>query len=47
MMQLGPSGHVDTFTRDNLPPADLWPEIDTSCVPGLLGVPAWRKACAP
>ncbi len=29
-MQLGPSGHVDTFARDNLPPADQWPEIDTS-----------------
>jgi len=26
--ELGPSGHTDTFTRDNLPPADLWPEID-------------------
>jgi 2-aminobenzoate-CoA ligase len=26
-LKLGPSGHVDTFTRDNLPPADLWPEI--------------------
>ena len=25
---LGPTGHTDTFTRDNLPPADLWPEID-------------------
>ncbi|MDQ2067846.1 AMP-binding protein [Xinfangfangia sp. CPCC 101601] len=25
---LGPSGHVDSFTRDNLPPAELWPEID-------------------
>ncbi|MCA1973046.1 MAG: AMP-binding protein [Caenispirillum sp.] len=24
---LGPSAHVDTFTRDNLPPAELWPEI--------------------
>ncbi len=24
---LGPSAHVDTFTRDNLPPADLWPDI--------------------
>ncbi|HWP25124.1 MAG TPA: AMP-binding protein [Xanthobacteraceae bacterium] len=22
---LGPSAHVDTFTRDNLPPADQWP----------------------
>ena len=25
---LGLSGHSDTFTRDNLPPAELWPEID-------------------
>ncbi|MCC6001503.1 MAG: AMP-binding protein [Pararhodobacter sp.] len=24
---LGPSAHVDTFTRDNLPPTDLWPEL--------------------
>ncbi|MBT9246305.1 AMP-binding protein (plasmid) [Gemmobacter fulvus] len=24
---LGPSAHTDTFTRDNLPPADLWPEL--------------------
>jgi 2-aminobenzoate-CoA ligase len=24
---LGPSAHSDSFTRDNLPPADQWPEI--------------------
>ncbi len=24
---LGPSGHQDTFARDNLPPFDQWPEI--------------------
>jgi 2-aminobenzoate-CoA ligase len=24
---LGPSAHVDTFTRDNLPPFELWPDI--------------------
>ena len=24
---LGPSGHSDTFTRDRLPPAALWPEL--------------------
>ena len=24
---LGPSGHTDTFARDNLPPPDLWPEF--------------------
>lgn len=27
MMVLGPTGHVDTFTRDNLPPAEDWPVI--------------------
>lgn len=26
-LALGPSGHTDTFTRDNLPPQDQWPEI--------------------
>ena len=25
---LGPSGHIDTFTRDNLPPPIEWPEIN-------------------
>ncbi len=25
---LGPSAHVDTFTRDNLPPLHLWPDIN-------------------
>ncbi|MGB3390026.1 MAG: AMP-binding protein [Pseudaminobacter sp.] len=24
---LGPSVHIDTFTRDNLPPADEWPDL--------------------
>lgn len=27
-MELGPSGHIDDFTRKNLPPASQWPEID-------------------
>ena len=27
-MHLSPSAHVDTFTRDHLPPARLWPEIE-------------------
>jgi len=26
-MKLGPSAHVDSFTRDNLPPDDRWPEL--------------------
>jgi 2-aminobenzoate-CoA ligase len=25
--ELGPSAHVDTFTRDRLPPSDMWPDI--------------------
>src|SRR4029453_6574476 len=25
--QLAPSAHVDTFTRDNLPPFDQWPDL--------------------
>jgi 2-aminobenzoate-CoA ligase len=24
---LGPTGHTDTFTRDNLPPFGEWPEM--------------------
>ncbi|MFN3954878.1 MAG: AMP-binding protein [Pararhodobacter sp.] len=24
---LGPSAHIDTFARDNLPPASLWPQL--------------------
>jgi 2-aminobenzoate-CoA ligase len=27
VMDLSPSAHVDTFTRDNLPPLDLWPTM--------------------
>ena len=25
--KLGPSGHVDTFARDNLPPREQWPDF--------------------
>ncbi|HJU30725.1 MAG TPA: benzoate-CoA ligase family protein [Hyphomicrobiaceae bacterium] len=24
---LGPTGHIDTFARDNLPPAEQWPDL--------------------
>ncbi|RFB75642.1 AMP-binding protein [Methylovirgula sp. 4M-Z18] len=27
-MNLGPSGHADTFTRNHLPPFEEWPELD-------------------
>ena len=26
-MTLGPTAHSDTFARDNLPPADQWPDF--------------------
>lgn len=26
-MNLGPTAHVDTFTRDHLPPSEQWPEL--------------------
>ena len=34
---LGPSGHIDSFSRDNLPPPDLWPQIDL----GEFRYPEW------
>ena len=37
---LGPSGHVDTFTRDNLPPPELWPELRL----GQFRYPEWLNA---
>lgn len=33
-MQLSPSSHVDTFTRENLPPHEQWPVLDF-VLPGL------------
>jgi 2-aminobenzoate-CoA ligase len=27
MIMLGPTAHIDTFARDNLPPVDQWPEL--------------------
>jgi 2-aminobenzoate-CoA ligase len=26
-LNIGPTGHIDTFARDNLPPADQWPDL--------------------
>jgi 2-aminobenzoate-CoA ligase len=37
---LGPTGHSDTFTRDRLPPAELWPDIR----PGAFDYPEWLNA---
>ncbi len=40
MQALGPSGHSDTFTRDNLPRADQWPRIELTG----FGYPDWLNA---
>jgi 2-aminobenzoate-CoA ligase len=37
---LGPSGHTDTFSRDNLPPADQWPDL----LFGAFNYPDWLNA---
>ncbi|WP_299051281.1 AMP-binding protein [uncultured Nocardioides sp.] len=37
-MRLLPSAHVDTFTRDHLPPPELWPTIELT-LPALQEVP--------
>ncbi len=29
-MALSPSAHLDTFCRDNLPPCELWPDIEVT-----------------
>ncbi|MFN3291990.1 MAG: AMP-binding protein [Gemmobacter sp.] len=39
---LGPSGHVDTFTRDRLPPADQWPDL----LHGRFAYPEWLNVGA-
>ncbi len=35
----GPSAHVDTFARDNLPPRELWARIDYGGLPELRAYP--------
>ena len=35
----GPSGHADTFARDNLPPEDLRAPVDYSALPALAAYP--------
>ncbi len=37
---LGPTGHIDTFARDRLPPADQWPAIPQ----GPHSYPEWLNA---
>ncbi len=39
------SAHVDTFCRDNLPPRELWPDMDYTRLPELAAYPP-RLNCA-
>jgi 2-aminobenzoate-CoA ligase len=41
-----PTSHVDTFIRDNMPPEDLWPEMDYSVLPELAAYPARMNVAA-
>lgn len=37
---LGPTAHTDQFTRKNLPPEELWPELSS----GAISYPEWLNA---
>ncbi len=39
-----PTAHLDTYVRDNLPPRELWPEMDYSVLPELAAYPARLNA---
>lgn len=41
-----PSAHIDTFTRDHLPPLEEWPQIDLTGVPELARYPEWLNCAA-
>jgi 2-aminobenzoate-CoA ligase len=46
MAKLEPSGHVDTFCRDALPPRELWPQMSYSGLPELAAYPRRLNAAA-
>jgi 2-aminobenzoate-CoA ligase len=39
-----PTAHIDTYIRDNLPPRELWPEMDYSVLPELAAYPSRLNA---
>ena len=41
-----PTAHIDTYILDNLPPKELWPEMDYSVLPELAAYPARLNAAA-
>ena len=40
------TAHKDTFIRDNMPPEDLWPEMDYTTLPELAAYPARMNVAA-
>ena len=42
----GRTAHIDTFVRDNLPPRELWPDLDFGGVPELAAYPNRFNAAA-
>ena len=41
-----PTGHIDTYVRDRLPPEELWPEMDYAALPELAAYPPRLNAGA-
>lgn len=39
-----PTAHIDTYILDNLPPREMWPEMDYSVLPELAAYPARMNA---
>ena len=46
MRDLQPSVHVDTFSRDHLPPREQWPDMDWTTLPELMAYPPTMNAAA-
>ena len=42
----GKSAHLDTFCKEHLPSAELWPEMDYSTLPELAAIPAQVNCAA-
>jgi 2-aminobenzoate-CoA ligase len=41
-----PTAHMDTYIRDNMPPEDLWPDMDYGTLPELAAYPARMNVAA-
>jgi len=41
-----PTAHIDTYIRDNMPPEDLWPDMDYESLPELAAYPERMNVAA-